>query len=208
MLASRVRARALRCARPARALSSAAAVGYMPNPFRTPERDAFRQTMRDFVASEITPFADEWDEAGEVPWELHQKVGALGVWGFGIDEKYGGLGFDDAFMRAIYGEELHLCGAGGVAAALNGRQISVEPIARLASDEIRERVLADIVAGRIGSALGITEPGGGSDVANMQTSARRDGDEYVLDGSKTFITGLSRARLCPAACAASPAARP
>lgn len=187
-------ARALR--RAPRAFSSsaaAAAVGYMPSPFRTPERDVFRQTMRDFVSSEVTPHADAWDEAGKVPWELHQKIGALGVWGFGIDEKYGGLGFDDAFMRAIYNEELALCGAGGVSAALNGRMISVEPIARLANDDIRARALADIVSGRAGSALGITEPGGGSDVAGMATSARREGDEYVLNGSKTFITGAMTA---------------
>ena len=76
----------------------------MPSPFDTPERRAFRDSLRSFVAREITPFCDDWDEAGAVPWELHQKAGALGVWGFGIDEKYGGLGFDDCFMRAAFSE--------------------------------------------------------------------------------------------------------
>ena len=161
----------------------------MPNPFRTPERDAFRKTLREFVAAELTPNADAWDEQGKIPWEVHQKVGALGVWGFGIDEKYGGLGFDDAFMRAIYNEEISLCGAGGVGAALNGRMISVEPISRLANEDIRRRSLPDILSGHAGSCLGITEPGGGSDVAAMQTTARRDGDSYVINGAKTFITG-------------------
>lgn len=161
----------------------------MLNPFETEERAAFRNTLREFVTREITPHADAWDEAGAVPWELHQRVGALGVWGFGIDEKYGGLGFDDCFMRAAYNEELARCGAGGVSAAMNGRSISLEPIHWLASDDIKDRVLADIVAGRKGSSLGVTEPGGGSDVAAMKTSARRDGNHFVLNGQKTFITG-------------------
>ncbi|NOX41878.1 MAG: acyl-CoA dehydrogenase [Alphaproteobacteria bacterium] len=161
----------------------------MKNPFETEERAAWRKTLRDFVAAEITPFADQWDEAGSIPWELHQKVGALGVWGFGISEKYGGLGFDDCFMRAAYHEEFAKCGAGGVPTALAGRVISIEPIERLASSEIRARVLEDIVLGRKGSSLGVTEPGGGSDVANLKTTARRDGNHFVLNGSKTFITG-------------------
>lgn len=161
----------------------------MINPFETDTRAAFRQTLRDFIAAEITPFADDWDEAGAVPWALHQKIGALGVWGFGIEERFGGLGFDDCFMRAAYSEELALCGVGGVAAALNGRMISVDPIARLASDDIRARVLPEILSGQKGSSLGVTEPGGGSDVANLKTTARRDGNHFVLNGSKTFITG-------------------
>ena len=161
----------------------------MRNPFENEVRGAFRDTIRDFVSKEIIPFADEWDEAGEVPWSLHEKIGALGVWGFAIDEDVGGLGFDDCFMRAAYSEELGRCGAGGVSAALNGRVISIEPINRLALPEIRTRVLPGIISGRKGSSLGITEPGGGSDVANMETTARRDGNHFVLKGTKTFITG-------------------
>ncbi len=161
----------------------------MKNPFYTPERTAFRDTLKNFVATEITPYVDAWDEAGEIPWELHARIGALGVWGFGIDEKYEGLGFDDCFMRAAYNEELAQCGAGGVGAALNGRMISIDPISRLASADIKDRVLANIVSGRKGSSLGITEPGGGSDVANLKTTAKRDGNHFVLNGSKTFITG-------------------
>lgn len=165
----------------------------MRNPFETEERSAFRATLRSFVDSEIKPFADKWDEAGAIPRELHQKVGALGVWGFGIDEKFGGLGFDDCFMRAAFNEEFARCGAGGVSAALNGRMISLDPIQRLANDDIKERVLADIVSGRKGSSLGITEPGGGSDVANIKTKAVKDGNHFVINGSKTFITGAMNA---------------
>ncbi|MBZ0129826.1 MAG: acyl-CoA dehydrogenase family protein [Rhodobacteraceae bacterium] len=161
----------------------------MKNPFETEDRAAFRKTLRDFVTREIRPHADAWDEAGAVPWELHAKVGALGVWGFGVDEAYGGLGFDDCFMRAAFSEEFARCGAGGVPAAINGRMISIDPIQRLASAEIKDRVLADIIAGRKGSSLAVTEPGGGSDVANIQTRARLDGNHWVLNGQKTFITG-------------------
>ena len=161
----------------------------MKNPFDTSERIAFRKALRDFVAKEIKPNADTWDEAGEIPWDLHQKVGALGVWGFGIEEQYGGLGIDDCFMRAAYNEEFAMCGANGVPAALNGRMISIEPIQRLANADIRSRALPDIVSGRKGSSLGITEPSGGSDVAGMKTTARFDSGTYVINGSKAFITG-------------------
>lgn len=161
----------------------------MKPPFENEERAAFRETVRSFVEKEITPHAHEWDEAGSVPWALHEKLGALGFFGFGIDEQYGGLGFDDPFMRAIAAEEMAKCGFGGVGAAVGGRGISLDPIQRLAAPEIRDRVLKDIVLGKKGSSLGITEPGGGSDVASLKTTAKRDGNHFVLNGSKTFITG-------------------
>ena len=161
----------------------------MRNPFETEERRAFRETFRRFVQAEIAPYADEWDEAGAIPWELHAKAGALGIFGFGVDTRWGGLGFDDIFMRAAFAEELAMCGATGIGAAMGGRIISIGPIATLASDAIRDAWLPDIVAGRTGSSLAITEPGGGSDVAALRSTARREGDHYVLSGEKTFITG-------------------
>ncbi len=161
----------------------------LPNPFDTPERVAFRETIQNFVVTEIRPYAYEWDEAGDVPWELHAKLGALGVFGFGIDEKYGGLGFDDPFMRSDYAVAMSMCGAGGVSAALGARSISTDPIQKLANEEIKSRVLPEILSGRKGGSLGITEPGGGSDVARLTTRAHLEGDHWVLNGSKTFITG-------------------
>ncbi len=161
----------------------------MKSPFENEERAAFRETVRSFVEKEITPYAQDWDEAGHVPWELHEKLGALGFFGFGIDEAYGGLGFDDPFMRAIAAEEMAKCGYGGIGAAVGGRGISLDPIQKLAAPEIRDRVLKDIVLGKKGSSLGITEPGGGSDVARLKTTAKRDGNHFVINGSKTFITG-------------------
>jgi len=164
----------------------------MRNPFETEERQAFRDMVRDFVAREILPHADDWDEAGQVPWELHRKAGALGLFGFGIDEQYGGLGFDDAFMRAIYAEEISQCGATGVPADLGARSISVGPIHSLGSDEIKQRVLPPVLRGERNASLAITEPSGGSDVANLRTRAVRRGNDYVLQGAKTFITGGMR----------------
>ena len=161
----------------------------MRNPFDTPERKAFRETVRSFVEAEVRPFADAWDEAGEIPWSLHEKAGVLGVFGFGVPEDLGGLGFDDAFMRKIWAEELAQGGAGGVGAALGGRTISIDPLVRFAGSHIRDRIVPEIVSGRRSSSLGITEPGGGSDVANLQTRARPDGDGWRLSGSKAFITG-------------------
>jgi len=161
----------------------------LTNPFDTPERKAFRETIESFVETEIRPNAHDWDEAGHVPWALHEKLGALGVWGFGIDEKFGGLGFDDPFMRMDFAVAMSMCGAGGIPAALGGRGISLDPLQKLAHDDIRSRVLPEIISGQKGSSLGITEPGAGSDVANLTTSARQDGDDWILNGSKTFITG-------------------
>ncbi|NNL89299.1 MAG: acyl-CoA dehydrogenase [Marinicaulis sp.] len=161
----------------------------MKNPYETEERAAFRETVRRWVADKITPNADAWDEAGDVPWEIHEQAGALGAFGFGVSEKYGGLGFDDCFMRAAFSEEFAKCGATGVPAALGGRGISIGPIEKLASEDIKDLCLKDIVSGTKGSSLAITEPSGGSDVARLKTTAKKDGNHYVINGSKTFITG-------------------
>lgn len=158
-------------------------------PFETQERTAFRDSFRKFVAKEITPFAAQWDEDGAFPWEIHEKAGALGLYGFGVDAEHGGLGFDDAFIRAACAEELAQCGVGGIAAALGCRNISIGPIQTFASEEIKRRVLPEILSGRKASCLAITEPSGGSDVANMKTTARKENSHYILNGSKTFITG-------------------
>lgn len=166
----------------------------MRNPFDTPERKAFRGSVEAFVAREIAPFANEWDEAGDFPWELHAKAGALGLFGFGIDEAYGGLGFDDAFMRMDSGVALAYCGAGGVNASLGCRNIMTGPIAKLASEEIKKAVLPDIISGREGGALAMTEPSGGSDLSRIRTRAVRDSDGWRITGEKTFITGGMKAR--------------
>ncbi|WP_425045178.1 acyl-CoA dehydrogenase family protein [Primorskyibacter sp. S87] len=160
-----------------------------PSPFMTPERDAFRSNLSRFFDSEVKPHLEDWEAQGNVPWQMHEKVAELGVFGFGIEEKYGGLGFDDAFMRADYAELAFGCGASGFAAAVGGRMISIGPIAKLAPEDFKTSVLPDIIAGRISSSLAITEPGGGSDVANLSTRAERKGRGWALNGAKAFITG-------------------
>ncbi len=131
---------------------------YIKNPFDTPERVAFPKTLRDFVAKEIKPNADTWDEAGEIPWQLHQRVGALDVWRFGIEEQYGGLGIDDCFMRAAYNEEFAMCGANEAMQVLGGagylRSHTVERIYRevkvMAIDGGSEVIMRDLAVRQMG----------------------------------------------------------
>ena len=161
----------------------------MRNPFDTKERKTFREMVSKFLEAEIWPYVDEWDEAGEYPHEINEKVCELGVFGFGIDEKYGGLGFDDQFMRKDVSVEMGRTSAGGLFASVGSRNIMLGPLTELANEEIKLKALPDLMSGKKGGSLGITEPGGGSDVARMKTTARKDGNEWVLNGSKTFITG-------------------
>ena len=161
----------------------------MRNPYDTDDRKSFREIVTKFLETEIWPHVDEWDEEGRYPQEINEKVCQLGVFGFGIDEKYGGLGFDDQFMRKDISVEMGRTSAGGLFASVGSRNIMLGPLAELASEEIKMKALPDLMSGKKGGSLGITEPGGGSDVAQMKTLAHKDGDEWVLNGSKTFITG-------------------
>jgi acyl-CoA dehydrogenase len=162
------------------------------SPFYTAEHDAFREVMRRFVAREIEPFANEWDEAGEFPRELYIKASEIGLLGLGFPEEYGGTTVDQ-FMKIVVSQELARAGAGGISASLMSHTIGSPPIARAARPETKARVLPEVLSGRKISALAITEPSGGSDVANLRTRARRDGDHYVVSGEKTFITSGMRA---------------
>ena len=164
----------------------------MANPFYTEEHEAFRATVRRFVDKEIAPFAAQWDEAGEFPRSLYARAGELGLLGLGFPEDYGGVACD-SFMWIVLIQELARCGAGGISAGLFSHSIGAPPIARAAQVEVKARVLPEILSGRKISALAITEPGGGSDVANLQTTARRDGEHYVVNGEKAFITSGLRA---------------
>ncbi|MGY8680600.1 acyl-CoA dehydrogenase family protein [Bradyrhizobium sp. UFLA05-153] len=164
----------------------------MTSPFYTAEHDAFRAVMRRFVEKEIEPQAHEWDEAGEFPRVLYRKAAEIGLLGLGFPEEFGGVPADQ-FMRIVASQELARAGAGGISASLMSHTIGAPPIARAGRAEIKARVLPPILAGEKISALGITEPSGGSDVANLRTRARRDGDHYVVSGEKTFITSGMRA---------------
>ncbi len=154
----------------------------MASPFYTAEHEAYREVVRRFVDKEIAPYAHEWDEAGGFPRALYEKAAEIGLLGLGFPEEYGGTI-----------EELARAGAGGVSASLKSNSIGAPPIARAGSPEFKARVLPEILSGKKISALAITEPSGGSDVANLCTTARRDGDFYVVNGEKTFITSGMRA---------------
>ena len=162
------------------------------SPFYTAEHDAFRDVVRRFVDKEIAPFASAWDEAGEFPRALYVKAAEIGLLGLGFPEEFGGVAADQ-FMKIVSSQELARAGAGGVSASLMSHSIGAPPIARAAKPEVRARVLPEILSGRKISALAITEPSGGSDVANLRTKAIRDGDHYVVSGEKTFITSGMRA---------------
>src|ERR1700761_2561683 len=164
----------------------------MKSPFYTAEHEAFRAVMRRFVEREIEPFAHQWDEAGEFPRTLYAKAAEVGLLGLGFPEEHGGTPADQ-FMKIVTSQELARAGAGGVAASLMSHTIGAPPVARAARPEVKARVLPEVLSGRKISALAITEPGGGSDVANLTTRARRDGDHYVVNGEKTFITSGVRA---------------
>jgi acyl-CoA dehydrogenase len=164
----------------------------MTSPFYTAEHDAYREVVRRFVAREIEPFASEWDEAGEFPRELYAKAAGIGLLALGFPEEFGGVPVDP-FMKIVVSQELARPGAGGISASLMSHTIGAPPIARAARPEVRARVLPNVFSGEKISALAITEPGGGSDVANLRTRARRAGDHYVVNGEKTFITSGMRA---------------
>jgi acyl-CoA dehydrogenase len=164
----------------------------MKSPFYTAEHEAFREVMRRFVEKEIEPHAHQWDEAGEFPRALYEKAAGIGLLGLGFPEEFGGVPADQ-FMKIVASQELARAGAGGVSASLMSHTIGSPPIARAARPEVKARVLPEVLSGRKISALAITEPGGGSDVASLTTRARRDGDHYIVNGEKTFITSGVRA---------------
>ncbi|MBV8917916.1 acyl-CoA dehydrogenase family protein [Bradyrhizobium sp.] len=164
----------------------------MASPFYTAEHESYREMVRRFVAREIEPFANEWDEAGAFPRELYAKAAGIGLLALGFPEDVGGVPADQ-FMKIVVSQELARPGAGGISASLMSHTIGAPPIARAARPEVRARVLPKVFSGEKISALAITEPGGGSDVANLRTRARREGDHYVVNGEKTFITSGMRA---------------
>ncbi|MCP4224134.1 MAG: acyl-CoA dehydrogenase [Actinomycetia bacterium] len=162
-------------------------------PFYSEDHEAFRDVLRAFVDSEITPNVDAWERDGQLPRLLHRKAAQIGMFGVGFPEAYGGLGTDDALLRVLIGQEVARCGAGGVNASLLTSYIALPPILQGGSDRLKERVLPPVLAGDKIAALAVTEPSGGSDVAAITTRAVRDGDQYIVNGSKVFITSGMRA---------------
>ncbi|WP_236196493.1 acyl-CoA dehydrogenase family protein [Pseudomonas glycinae] len=158
-----------------------------------PSHQLVRDSVRRFVEREILPDIDAWEEAENFPRELYLKAGAAGILGIGYPEALGGSHEGDLFAKIAASEELMRCGSGGLVAGLGSLDIGLPPIVKWARPEVRDRVVPQVLSGEKISALAVTEPGGGSDVANLQTRAVRDGDHYRVSGSKTFITSGVRA---------------
>jgi acyl-CoA dehydrogenase len=160
----------------------------------TEEHEELRESVRRFVAAEIAPHVDDWEEAREFPRELFRRCGELGFLGLKFPERYGGQG-GDLVHDAVWIEELSRAGgSGGVAAGLNAHsQIAMPPVFNFGTEEQRRRWIVPGIKGELVGALGITEPGAGSDVASIRTFARKVPGGYVVNGSKTFITNGVRA---------------
>ncbi|MBU0996017.1 MAG: acyl-CoA dehydrogenase family protein [Proteobacteria bacterium] len=156
------------------------------------EHQLFRKALREFVKKEITPNVTEWEEAGEYPRKLYEKMADLGYLGVGIPENLGGAG-GDVFTAIVFNEEMVRCGSTGLVSSIASFGIALPPIVIHGTPTQHEKFVKPVLAGKRMSALGITEPSGGSDVANLKTTAVRDGDHYVVNGSKTFITTGVRA---------------
>lgn len=169
------------------------------SPFYTEQHEAFRAQVRRFVERDCLPHIEQWEEAGELPRALHRKAAEAGVLGLGFPEEYGGIETPDAFYSIVLVEELARAGAGGLIAGLLSHGIASPPVAKAGTHEQKQRFLAPVLAGDKIAALAITEPSGGSDVANLRTTAVRDGDHYVVNGSKAFITSGMRADFITAA---------
>ncbi|WP_019574168.1 acyl-CoA dehydrogenase family protein [Curvibacter lanceolatus] len=157
------------------------------------DRAALSDTVARFARSEIAPHVGDWDAAGEFPRSLYRRAGDLGLLGLGYPEAYGGTPAPYALRLSLWQALCRHGGSGGVLASLLSHNIGLPPILHHGSEALREQVIPPVLRGEQIAALAITEPGGGSDVAALRTTARREGDHYVIDGEKTFITSGLRA---------------
>ncbi|CAA9309671.1 MAG: Acyl-CoA dehydrogenase [uncultured Frankineae bacterium] len=151
------------------------------------EHEAFRDAVQAFVAKHVTPFHEQWERDGVVDRSVWLEGGAQGLLGTDVPEQYGGGGVEDFRYNCVIGEELTRAGASGVGFTLHN-DVVAPYLLRLTTDEQKDRWLPPFVRGELVTAIAMTEPGAGSDLQGLRTTARRDGDHFVLSGSKTFIT--------------------
>ena len=159
----------------------------------TDDREALQHTAAEFVRREVAPHLDAWEAAGEVPRELHVKAARQGLLGVSFPESVGGEGGDLLDSIAVQEGFLEAGASSGLLAALFTGGIALPHIAATGNDDLVDRFVRPTLAGELIGSLAVTEPGGGSDVAAIRTTARRDGDHFVVNGSKTFITSGVRA---------------
>jgi citronellyl-CoA dehydrogenase len=161
--------------------------------YGSPEHLAFRETIRKFVQTELVPRAREFDEMGRLDRSIFPKMGELGLLGIRYDEKWGGQGLDYSY-QAIFLEEIALCDNAGVCMGISVQTDMATPaLARFGSDELKKRYLVPAIKGEHVAAIAVTEPSAGSDVSGIRTRAVRDGDHWVINGSKMYITNAATA---------------
>src|ERR1700721_4487856 len=178
------------------------------SPFFGEEHEMLRAQVRRFVEAEIKPHAAQWEEAGFVPREVLRRLAALGFFGIRYPAQYGGAEMDTLATVAL-AEELGRSTFSGVAiTALVHTDMASVHLYNSDSLELKSRFMPDVIAGKKIVAVGVTEPGAGSDVKGIRTTARRDGDSYILNGSKLFITNGVHADLYCVAALSNPEARP
>ncbi|MGW5668621.1 acyl-CoA dehydrogenase family protein [Micromonospora sp. NPDC003776] len=159
----------------------------------TPERRQLRELTRAFVTKEVLPYLADWERAGEVPRSLHETAAKIGLLGVGFPEQVGGSGGDLLDSIVVTEEIIRSGGSSGLVAALFTHGIALPHMVAAGDEDLIDRYVRPTLAGTMIGALAITEPDGGSDVAGIRTFARRDGDHYVVNGSKTYITSGLRA---------------
>ena len=164
------------------------------SPYYDETHEAVAHSVRRFVTAEVAPHIDRWEAEGELPRDLHRKAAAAGILGLNYPEEYGGHsdGFD-IFHSLVQSEELAAVGAGGLGASLMTHSIGLPPILALGSEEMKQRIAPAVLSGENIIGLAITEPSGGSDVAQLKTTAKLVGNKYVVNGSKMYITSGMRA---------------
>ena len=163
----------------------------------TPEHEQIADTVRKFVANEINPYLPEWEKVGQFPaHQLFKKMGDLGLLGIKYPTEFGGMGLDFSYSM-VMAEALGECKAGGVPMAIGVQTDMCTPaLARFGSDALRHEFLAPAIAGDMVGCIGVSEVGGGSDVAALKTTARKDGSDYLINGSKMWITNGMQADWC------------
>lgn len=158
------------------------------------DHEDFRQLIRDFIAREVVPHHDKWIKDGVVPRELYRQLGELGASGIAIPEEFGGGGQDDYRYNAVIQEESARANV-TLGTFRTHLDVVLPYMLRYANDEQRQRWFPGLASGDLFLAIAMTEPGTGSDIAGVKTTAKRDGDDYVINGAKTFITGAELADL-------------
>lgn len=174
--------------------------------YLTEEHQLFRKTLRDFIQKEVIPYVDQWEEDGQLPKDIFLKFGEMGFFGMTHEERYGGSGLD-FWYDVIFIEEVSRCNSGGFGASISAHPyLSMSHLKYEASDPLKQKYLTKAIQGEWHGCLAITEPHAGSDVAGLRTTAIKQGDHYVINGSKCFITNGFTADYMIVACKTNPSA--